>query len=151
MCSWHVISLRKSNRSWERNERYINCVPFYFFSYVGCMPTHGGTSHGACCMFPFIYNGTLQHRCTRAERGYRWCSTTVNYDSDKQWGFCTSCFLCYGGNSNGNCCHFPFKYGGKMYTTCTTQDDTKPWCATTYDYDVDKQWGYCGGGKKSLN
>ncbi|KAL9988897.1 hypothetical protein ACROYT_G003389, partial [Oculina patagonica] len=33
----------------------------------------------------------------------------------------------------------------KMYTTCTTQDETRPWCATTYNYDVDKQWGYCGG------
>ena len=109
------------------------------------MPTHGGTSHGACCMFPFIYQRTAQHRCTRAERGYRWCSTTGNYDTDKQWGFCAPCFLSYDGNSNGNCCHFPFIYGGKMYTTCTTQDDTKPWCATTYNYDVDKQWGYCGG------
>lgn len=112
------------------------------------MATHGGTSHDACCMFPFIYNGTPHHRCTRAERGYRWCSTTANYDVDKQWGFCASCYLCYGGNSNGNCCHFPFIYGGKMYTTCTTQDESKPWCATTYDYDVDKQWGYCGGKRK---
>ncbi|KAL9988893.1 hypothetical protein ACROYT_G003385 [Oculina patagonica] len=111
----------------------------------GCMPTHGGTSKGACCMFPFTFQGNPQHRCTRAERGYRWCSTTGNYDADKQWGFCATCFLCYGGNSNGNCCHFPFVYGGKMYTTCTTQDETRPWCATTYNYDVDKQWGYCGG------
>ncbi|CAH3033992.1 unnamed protein product, partial [Pocillopora meandrina] len=112
---------------------------------LGCMSTHGGTSKGACCVFPFIYRGNPQHRCTRAERGYRWCSTTNNYDKDKEWGFCAACFLCYGGSSNGNCCHFPFVYDGKMYTTCTTQDSTKPWCATTYNYDVDKQWGYCGG------
>ncbi|XP_029196202.2 LOW QUALITY PROTEIN: uncharacterized protein LOC114961605 [Acropora millepora] len=114
-------------------------------SIQGCMPTHGGTSHGACCMFPFTYNEIQQHRCTRAERGYRWCATTANYDKDKQWGFCSNCFLSYGGSSNGNCCHFPFLYGGKMYTTCTTQDETRPWCATTYNFDIDKQWGYCGG------
>ena len=114
------------------------------------MPTHDGTSKGACCMFPFIYQGNPQHRCTRAKRRFRWCATTANYDTDKQWGYCASCFLCHGGNSNGNCCHFPFTYGGKMYTTCTTQDETKPWCATTYNYDVDKLWGYCGGEETSL-
>lgn len=113
------------------------------------MPTHDGTSKGACCMFPFIYQGNPQHRCTRAERGFRWCATTANYDADKQWGYCASCFLCHGGNSNGNCCHFPFRYSGKMYTTCATQDETKPWCATTYNYDVDKLWGYCGGEETS--
>ena len=114
------------------------------------MPTHDGTSKGACCMFPFIYQGNPQHRCTRTKRRFRWCATTANYDTDKQWGYCASCFLCHGGNSNGNCCHFPFTYGGKMYTTCTTQDETKPWCATTYNYDVDKLWGYCGGEETSL-
>lgn len=109
------------------------------------MLTHGGTSQGACCIFPFIYEGVPQHRCTRAKRSYRWCSITANYDSDNEWGFCPTCFLSYGGNSNGNCCHFPFIYGRKIYMTCTTQDDTRPWCATTYNYDSDKQWGYCGG------
>ncbi|KAK2566034.1 Matrix metalloproteinase-9 [Acropora cervicornis] len=111
----------------------------------GCMLTHGGTSHGACCMFPFLYHGELQRRCTRSERGFRWCATTPSYDADNQWGFCASCFLCYGGNSNGNCCHFPFIYGGKMYDTCTVEDETRPWCATTYNFDTDKQWGYCAG------
>ncbi|XP_068731030.1 uncharacterized protein [Montipora capricornis] len=111
----------------------------------GCMPTHGGTSQGACCMFPFMYNGAPQHRCTRAERGYRWCATTSSYDTDNQWGFCSGCFLSFGGTSNGNCCHFPFTYRGKIYTTCTTQDENRPWCATTFNHDIDKQWGYCGG------
>ncbi|XP_068692933.1 uncharacterized protein [Montipora foliosa] len=111
----------------------------------GCMPSHGGTSRGACCVFPFIYHGAPKHRCTRAVRGYRWCATTESYDADKHWGFCAGCFLGYGGNSNGNCCHFPFIYGGKMYKTCTTKDETRPWCATTYNYDTDKQWGYCTG------
>lgn len=124
---------------------FIAILSILVLVFAGCMLTHGGTSQGACCMFPFIYQGVPQHRCTRAKRSYRWCSTTTNYDADNQWGFCPPCFLSYGGNSNGNCCHFPFIYGGKIYMTCTTQDDTRPWCASTYNYDRDKQWGYCGG------
>lgn len=104
---------------------------------------------GACCIFPFIYRGSPQHRCTRAERGYRWCSSTSDYDKDKLWGFCAACFLSHGGNSNGNCCHFPFVYKGTIHPTCTTHDASKPWCATTYNYDIDKQWGYCGGKVKN--
>lgn len=122
-----------------------------FLENTGCMQTHGGTSMGACCIFPFIYRGSPQHRCTRAERGYRWCSSTSDYDKDKLWGFCAACFLSHGGNSNGNCCHFPFVYKGTIHPTCTTHDASKPWCATTYNYDIDKQWGYCGGKVKKFH
>lgn len=49
------------------------------------------------------------------------------------------------GNANGALCHFPFTFGGKSYTTCTTagRTDNLPWCSTTADYDKDKIYGFC--------
>ena len=42
----------------------------------------------------------------------------------------------------GKKCAFPFMYDGKYYGECMVTS-TKPWCATTADYDKDKEWGYC--------
>lgn len=49
------------------------------------------------------------------------------------------------GNANGATCHFPFSFGGKSYSTCTTEGrtDNLPWCSTTADYDKDKKYGFC--------
>merc|ERR550534_1743085 len=42
------------------------------------------------------------------------------------------------------CCVFPFIYLGKTYEGCTTVDyNNKLWCATTSNYDQDKEWGNC--------
>jgi len=49
----------------------------------------------------------------------------------------------HGGNSNGNCCVFPFTYKGNVYHSCTTVGFSKFWCSTSSDYDKDKKWGLC--------
>ncbi|KAG9336578.1 hypothetical protein JZ751_002925 [Albula glossodonta] len=50
-----------------------------------------------------------------------------------------------GGTAAGEHCFFPFLFLGKEYSYCTTEGrgDNRLWCATTYDYDSDKRWGFC--------
>uniref|UniRef100_A0A4W5RA58 SEL1L adaptor subunit of SYVN1 ubiquitin ligase n=1 Tax=Hucho hucho TaxID=62062 RepID=A0A4W5RA58_9TELE len=50
-----------------------------------------------------------------------------------------------GGTANMEPCLFPFLFLGKEYSDCTTdgRGDERLWCATTYDYDRDKRWGFC--------
>lgn len=48
-------------------------------------------------------------------------------------------------------CVFPFKYDGKMHTSCTIDDDNKLWCSTKVQENgqyLKNQWGYCGNGCK---
>ena len=52
------------------------------------METEGGTSKGACCVFPFVYHGTQYFGCTDDENKRPWCATTSNYDIDGMWGHC---------------------------------------------------------------
>jgi hypothetical protein len=42
-------------------------------------------------------------------------------------------------------CVFPFKVNGTLYYDCVTRlkNRQNPWCATTFDYDLEKRWGYC--------
>lgn len=50
-----------------------------------------------------------------------------------------------GGTAHGEPCIFPFLFQGKEYLDCTTdgRGDGRLWCATTYDYDQEKKWGFC--------
>jgi len=48
----------------------------------------GGQGDGACCKFPFIYQGKQFHTCTSTGRKALWCATTGNYDKDGLWGYC---------------------------------------------------------------
>lgn len=55
-----------------------------------------------------------------------------------------SCMKTFAGNANSADCVFPFAYKGQIYETCTTIDnENKPWCATTANYDRDRKWGRC--------
>ena len=53
-----------------------------------CIETDGGTSKGACCVFPFIYHGVQYFECTEDQNKKPWCATTSNYDIDGMWGHC---------------------------------------------------------------
>ncbi|XP_064014257.1 cation-independent mannose-6-phosphate receptor [Pogoniulus pusillus] len=44
----------------------------------------------------------------------------------------------------GELCVLPFKYKGKTYKECTTEEKNRPWCATTENYQGDGKWGFCG-------
>jgi len=68
--------------------------------------------------------------------------------------------LSFSGNNNGNICpatystfgvltrdnkgqqkpcSFPFKYNNQNYYECVSFENRNPWCATTFDYDTDKE------------
>lgn len=110
--------------------------------------TRYGNSEGAMCHFPFTFEGQTYTTCTTEGRddNLPWCSTTADYDKDKKFGFCPSELLyTIGGNSNGAECVFPFVFQGETYNGCTTdgRTDGYRWCATTKDFDQDKQYGFC--------
>uniref|UniRef100_A0A673ND99 Protein sel-1 homolog 1 n=1 Tax=Sinocyclocheilus rhinocerous TaxID=307959 RepID=A0A673ND99_9TELE len=50
-----------------------------------------------------------------------------------------------GGTASGEPCVFPFLFQEKEYMECTTEGrgDGRLWCATTYNYNTDKKWGFC--------
>ncbi|KAL2085100.1 hypothetical protein ACEWY4_018420 [Coilia grayii] len=50
-----------------------------------------------------------------------------------------------GGNAYGAACQFPFRFGEKWFAECTAEgrSDGQLWCASTTDYNNDKQWGFC--------
>ncbi|XP_053553319.1 protein sel-1 homolog 1 [Bombina bombina] len=50
-----------------------------------------------------------------------------------------------GGTAAGEPCHFPFLFLDKEYSECTSdgRKDGRLWCATTYNYQNDRKWGFC--------
>ena len=48
-----------------------------------------------------------------------------------------------GGNGGGKPCWFPFLFKRMEVDECITPVSTTPWCATTANYNRDKQYGYC--------
>uniref|UniRef100_A0A672PY40 Matrix metalloproteinase-9 n=1 Tax=Sinocyclocheilus grahami TaxID=75366 RepID=A0A672PY40_SINGR len=102
--------------------------------------TRYGNAEGAMCHFPFLFEGTSYSTCTTEGRtdGLPWSRLT----------FCL-CFppvlFTFDGNSNEAPCVFPFVFLGVKYDTCTTdgRTDGYRWCATTANFDTDKQYGFC--------
>uniref|UniRef100_A0A6I8PWC3 Matrix metalloproteinase-9 n=1 Tax=Xenopus tropicalis TaxID=8364 RepID=A0A6I8PWC3_XENTR len=127
--------------SYDQDKKYGFCPSELLYTY-------GGNSEGQPCVFPFIFDGVSYNGCTKEGRqdGYRWCSTTADYDQDQKYGFCPNRDTAViGGNSQGEPCVFPFTFQGKRFNSCTTdgRDDRKLWCATTSSYDQDRKWGFC--------
>lgn len=38
---------------------------------------------------------------------------------------------------------FPFTFNGKSYEECVLENRVRLWCATTANYDRDREWGFC--------
>ncbi|XP_051028028.1 coagulation factor XII [Acomys russatus] len=51
---------------------------------------------------------------------------------------------------DGKLCHFPFQHHRRLYHKCIRKGrpGSRPWCATTSNFDEDQQWGYCLEPKK---
>ena len=47
--------------------------------------------------------------------------------------------------TDNKCCVFPFLYEGERHFTCASTFFGEKWCATTYNYDEDEEWGECLG------
>ena len=84
-------------RQFQDNENYItvhktviqNVIIILKFANFSADITEGGNANGASCVFPFTFNGASFTECTDLEnRGVKWCSTTPNYDANRQWGRC---------------------------------------------------------------
>lgn len=59
-------------------------------------------------------------------------------------------YLSFSVTEKGELCVFPFKYKGKSYDKCITEEKNRPWCATAVDYQGDGKWGFCVNGKNFL-
>ncbi|XP_073453167.1 matrix metalloproteinase-9-like isoform X1 [Aquarana catesbeiana] len=117
--------------------------------FVAVRTSQGGEGNPvtAQCHLPFIFLSKSYDFCTKEGRndGQLWCSTTPNYDKDRQWIFCEG----QGGEGNPVTaqCHLPFIFLSKSYDFCTKEgrNDGQLWCSTTPNYDKDRQWIFCEG------
>lgn len=104
-----VVAKHNPTDSWRRGglEENICQQPFK------TIHTRDGNALGAPCVFPFRYKGTWYHRCISGQpenanlpEGLSWCSTTMNYDEQRRWGFClhnvNGCHTLWD-NTNGHC------------------------------------------------
>ena len=56
----------------------------------GEKPAECETKGGEKCVFPFRYNGTNYHGCTRDGASHAWCATSVDVNGNVggHWGLC---------------------------------------------------------------
>ncbi|KAL9950856.1 hypothetical protein ACROYT_G043422 [Oculina patagonica] len=131
----------------QRENLIDGAVPLDQFDSNECsVKTVDGQSPDECCKFPFLYKGTNRTSCVKGITTNRtWCGVTYNYDQEKQWGWCPECSVkTVDGQSPDECCKFPFLYKGTNRTSCVKGITTnRTWCGVTYNYDQEKQWGWC--------
>merc|ERR1711874_150240 len=117
------------------------------------IPNNCVTGTGSTCVFPFKYKDVEYTQCTYAESPLPWCATQTDSSGNVvtgQWGDCqissSSSCTTDSGPQSGQACVFPFRYLGVVYTTCTTEGQAQPWCATSVDSAgdfQDGQYGFC--------
>merc|ERR1711953_1270416 len=127
------------------------------------IPNSCVTGTGSTCVFPFKYKDVEYYQCTYAESPLPWCATQTDSSGSVvtgKWGDCqistsssctapslslTSCTTDSGPQS-GQACVFPFRHNGVVFTSCTTEGQAQPWCATSLDTAgdfQDGQYGFC--------
>ncbi|XP_039769071.1 lymphocyte antigen 75 [Ornithorhynchus anatinus] len=74
-----------SSDSWKKGDSDENlCDRPYLEIY-----TQNGNSYGKPCEFPFLHNGIWHHDCiSGGDQEGLWCSTSINYDDEGEWGIC---------------------------------------------------------------
>ncbi|XP_041132843.1 hepatocyte growth factor activator-like isoform X1 [Polyodon spathula] len=85
-------------------------------------------------LFIFLCCSTVISRMAMAPPGHK--VTSLHGNHHKRYTVLTE---------SGKECKFPFRYGGRVYHNCISNVfSQKLWCATTHNFDRDRQWGYCG-------
>ncbi|CAH1775571.1 unnamed protein product [Owenia fusiformis] len=73
------------------------------------------------------------------------CRTSDPDDPDEIYQFCQVpyCANVKLETESGVPCVFPFTAGGLQHSSCIKDNDTKYWCSTTSNFDLDGQHAYC--------
>ena len=91
---WAKASVRFPNRPGPHSLLLSRASPAALTPspFPAVVPTYFGNAKGATCHFPFTFEGLSYSACTTDGRSddMLWCSTTADYDTDRQFGFCPS-------------------------------------------------------------
>lgn len=95
------------------------------------------------CHFPYRFGGQLYMQCIDSPWWGYWCSTTIDYDTDKKWKLCTDHDILLPATDQRNPkCSFPFVKDGKQRVSCWLEGGDFT-CSTTANYDRDRQTDLC--------